>query len=79
MIKSNLPAPRVQQGVKVQEIKLFDGYENSPTSSPKVLKKRVPKGKKPEKKAVCPESVLYFFFIFVVSVIITGIIASFQR
>lgn len=75
MRKPSLP-PRTQPGIKVQEITLFDGYENLATSSPKVLKKRASKGKKSEKRATCPEIVIYFCLIFIVAAIITGIIAS---
>tara|TARA_B110000858_G_C17528086_1_gene347946 strand:+ start:118 stop:390 length:273 start_codon:yes stop_codon:yes gene_type:complete len=75
MRKSSLP-PSAQPGITVQEITLFDGYENAATSSsPKVLKKRASKRKKSEKRAACPESMIYFCLIFIVAAIITGIIA----
>ena len=75
MRKSSLP-PRAQPGIMVQEITLFDGYENVATSSPKTLGRRAPRGEKPTKRASCPEIVIYFVLIFIVAAIITGIIAS---
>ena len=77
MMKSNLPPPRVRPQFKIQEIKLFDGYEGVATSSPVVLRrKKPPPPKKQVKRATIPEIVVYFGCIFVVALIITAIIAA---
>ena len=78
MMKSNLPPPRVRPQFKIQEIKLFDGYEGVATSSPVVLRRKKPP-KKQVKRATIPEIVVYFGCISVVALIITALIAHFQH
>lgn len=78
MMKSNLPPPRVRPQFKIQEIKLFDGYEGVARSSPVVLRRKKPP-KKQVKRATIPEIVVYFGCIFVVALIITALIAHFQH
>lgn len=72
---SNLPPPRVRPQLKIQEIKLFDGYEGMATSSPIILRRKKTR-KKQVKRTTCPEIIVYFGCIFVVAVIITAIIAT---
>ena len=68
-----MPPPRTRPPkLAIQEIKLFDGYENLSMNTPAVLSKG---GLGDRPCARCTESMIYFFCMFVVSVIITAIIA----
>jgi len=75
MMKSDFPPARVRSQFKIQEIKLFEGYENVARSSPIVFRKKYQK-KKHMERATCLEIIVYFVCVFVAATIITGIIAS---